>query len=143
MGPLEGQILEELGRPVDLLGRLLGREVIGPVRHRIDERAAALATTLTGADRAGAATTASAIMGVLFPGGLEPPHGWWRTPLGRACAVHCADHHPRRIQANVAAEILGVGPSRIYQLVDAGKLEKHPDGGVTRSSVMQRVAQQP
>jgi hypothetical protein len=35
-----------------------------------------------------------------------------------------------------------VGPSRVYQLLEAGKLDRHPDGGVTRSSVMRRVAQQ-
>jgi hypothetical protein len=142
MGPLEGQILEELCRPIDVLGRLLGLEAVDPLRRRVGERVTALAETLTSGDQVAAAATTRSLMGVLFPRDVEPPHGWWRTPLGRACAVHCADHQPPRIQANVAAEILGVGPSRVYQLLGAGKLDRHPDGGVTRSSVMRRVAQQ-
>ena len=67
---------------------------------------------------------------------------WWRTPLGRECATYSVGLYPDRIQAARAAEILGIGPSRVYQLLHAGKLVHHPDGGVTRASVMRRVAHQ-
>jgi hypothetical protein len=142
MTPLEGQILEELNRPLHALGGLLGTEVVRPVRHHIDERVGEITAALRGEGRA-ARDTALGLMHVMFPRDAEPPAQWWRTPLGRACATHSVGLYPDQVKANSAADILGVGPSRVYQLLDSGKLERHPDGGVTRASVMRRVAGQP
>jgi hypothetical protein len=141
MTPLEGQILEELNRPLRALGELLGTEVVLPVRHHIDERVGEITAALRSEGRA-ARDTALGLMQVMFPGDAEPPAQWWRTPLGRACATHSVGLYPDQVKANSAADILGVGPSRVYQLLDSGKLLRHPDGGVTRASVMQRVAHQ-
>jgi hypothetical protein len=141
MTPLEGQILEELNRTLRALGELLGTEVVLPVRHHIDERVGEITAALRSEGRT-ARDTALGLMQVMFPGDAEPPAQWWRTPLGRACATHSVGLYPDQVKANSAADILGVGPSRVYQLLDSGKLLRHPDGGVTRASVMQRVAHQ-
>lgn len=141
MTPLEGQILEELNRSLHALGDVLGTDVVRPVRHRIEERVGEISAALGSEERL-ARDTAIALMRVMFPRDAEPPAPWWRTPLGRACATHTAGLYPDRIQANGAAAILGIGSSRVYQLLDSGKLTRHPDGGVTRASVMHRVAHQ-
>lgn len=141
MTPLEGQILEELSRPLQPLGELLGPEHVSGVRYRIEQRVDEI-TTLLHSDARTARATALALMRALFPPSAEPPAQWWRTPLGRECATYSVGLYPDRIQAARAAEILGIGPSRVYQLLHAGKLVHHPDGGVTRASVMRRVAHQ-
>lgn len=141
MTPLEGQILEELNRPLHALGELLGSEVVRPVRHHIEERVAEITAALRDDGRA-ARDTALGLMRVMFPRDAEPPAQWWRTPLGRACATYTVGLYPDRVQANNAAAILGIGPSRVYQLLESGKLTRHPDGGVTRASVMRRIAHQ-
>jgi hypothetical protein len=141
MTPLEGQILEELNRPLHALGELLGTEVVRPIRHHIEECVGEITAALRSDGRA-ARDTALGLMRVLFPRDAEPPAPWWRTPLGRACAPYSVGLYPDRVRANSAAAILGIGPSRVYQLLDSGKLTRHPDGGVTRASVMRRVAHQ-
>lgn len=141
MTPLEGQILEELNRPLHALGALLGTEAVRPIRHHIEECVGEITAALRSDGRA-ARDTALGLMRVLFPWDAEPPAQWWRTPLGRACATYSVGLYSDRVRANSAAAILGIGPSRVYQLLDSGKLTRHPDGGVTRASVMRRVAHQ-
>lgn len=82
-------------------------------------------------------------MAVVFPDDATPPPAWWRSPLGRMCARHCLDRQPERMSAPAAAETLGIGPSRVYQLRASGKLTPHPDGGVTWASVAGRLATGP
>jgi hypothetical protein len=43
------------------------------------------------------------------------------------------------VSASVAAAMLMVTRSRVYALLNEGKLDRHPDGGVVRTSVMQRI----
>lgn len=68
---------------------------------------------------------------------------WWRTPLGRACARSLGREDAESISQSVAAAMLGVTRGTIAQMVHRGTLDRHPDGGVLRSSVLQRLARQP
>jgi hypothetical protein len=54
-------------------------------------------------------------------------------------------HTPRtpRRRLHRPAAMLGVSRGRVYQLIEAGKLDRHPDGGVLRSDILQRVAARP
>lgn len=79
----------------------------------------------------------------LWPDTCAPPDEWWRTPLGRLCAMSLARDDSEAVTVSGAAAMLGVHRRRAYQLVDTGKLERHPDGGVTRASVMARLADGP
>lgn len=66
---------------------------------------------------------------------------WWGGPVGRICARSLAGVTPtaERVSTIEAARMLGVDRSRAYQLAEAGKLDGHPDGGVTLASVYQRL----
>ena len=39
--------------------------------------------------------------------------------------------------------MLGVHPGTVAQLVHRGTLDRHPDGGILRASVLQRLARRP
>jgi len=41
---------------------------------------------------------------------------------------------------SIAAAMLGVNPKQIGAMVARGYLDRHPDGGVLRASVFQRLA---
>jgi len=47
------------------------------------------------------------------------------------------------VTPSVAAAMLGVSRGRVYQLIEAGKLDRHPDGGVVRSDILLRLAARP
>lgn len=86
-----------------------------------------------------AAETAQDIMCGLWPQ-ADPPPEWWQTPLGRAVARSYGIGGSEAVSAAVAGSMLGVTRARVYQLLDDGKLDRHPDGGVVRASVARRVA---
>lgn len=65
---------------------------------------------------------------------------WWTTPLGRLCARSLGRDDAEAITHSVAAAMLGVHPGTVAQLAHRGTLDRHPDGGVLRSSVLQRIA---
>lgn len=71
--------------------------------------------------------------------GPDTPAGWWAGPVGRICAASLAGVTTDQVTARQAQAMLGLSKPRIYQLLDAGQLERHPDGGVTLQSVYQRL----
>lgn len=79
---------------------------------------------------------------VTFALRLHPdPDAWWSTPLGRVCAeVRARRSSPDSVRPGVAARMLGVTAGRVTALADAGRLDRHPDGGILLSSVYQRLA---
>lgn len=121
------------------VGALLGLDLADMIRERIKDRADMLAHQLTAGDDDVAAETVQDVMIALWPAG-DPPDEWWRTPLGRACAASLGIDGSERISASVAAARLGVHPSRIYQMIHEGKLERHPESGVTWASVANQLA---
>lgn len=139
MTDLETQIRDELHQAGWRLGPLLGLDIVDQLDQRTQERAAMLAATLTGDDDRQAAEVCVDLITCLFPHS-DPPPEWWRTPLGRALAASAGMDGSEAVSMSVAAAMLGVSPGRATQLADAGKLDRHPDGGVTRASVTARIA---
>lgn len=70
----------------------------------------------------------------------DPPAEWWRTPLGLIVARSTWREHSDAVTHSEAAAMLGVHRGQIGALVQRGKLDRHPDGGVTRGSVLARLA---
>lgn len=83
------------------------------------------------------------LMNTLWPHGAPEDVGqadWWQTPLGRACARALGRTDDEAVTHAVAAAMLGVTRGTIAQWVHRGTLDRHPDGGVLRASVLQRLA---
>jgi hypothetical protein len=68
---------------------------------------------------------------------------WWRSPLGLLCARSLGRDDLEVVTHSVAAEMLDVTRGTIGVLVHRGALERHPDGGVSRASVLARLARPP
>lgn len=88
------------------------------------------------------AQTCIDVMCLLWPEAAPEDCGqavWWRTPLGRLCARSLGRDDAEAVSQSVAAAMLGVTRGTIAQLVHRGTLDRHPDGGVLRASVLQRI----
>lgn len=140
--PIVAQLENELGQRARALSSLVGLDLGDILVERIEARSLMWAAQLAGQDDHLAAETAVDIMAVLWPHGspddLDP--GWWRTPLGIAVARSIGHHSTGSVTHSVAAAMLGVTRGTVGVLVHRGTLDRHPDGGVDRASVMQRLA---
>lgn len=140
---LSDQIADELGTIAFSLGAVLGLDVEDMVRSRAEAYAPMLAVQLTqdDDDRLSAQTVLD-LMAVLWrhgdPDTLDPD--WWRTPLGHAVARSVGRNDAESVSHSVAAAMLGVKRGTVSTMVSRGTLDRHPDGGVLRSSVLQRLA---
>lgn len=108
------------------------------IRHTIAELAQE-------ADDRLAAEACLTVMSLLWPRCAPEDCGhpdWWRTPLGQLCARSLGHHDAEAVTHSVAAAMLGIGTGQIGSLVSRGKLDRHPDGGVLRASVLRRIAGQ-
>lgn len=135
---IANQLQDELQVIFDSLVPFVGTEpTFTPLR--IDVVAAELAT---GNDDVAAEATTS-IMLALWPSAAPEECGnaeWWVTPLGRACARSLGNDDAEAVSYGVAASMLTVSRGSISSYVARGSLDRHPDGGVVRASVMQRLA---
>lgn len=113
----------ELAEALDDLPEVIARRLVGP---------------LTSPDRHEAAQAVIDVMCALWAVG-EPPAIWWATPLGRVCARLLAASDREVVTHAEAAEMLGVARGTVSTLVSRGRLARHPDGGVCRSSVLARL----
>lgn len=129
------QIAEEIeARLVWPLESLLGPGgEFGLLRERALATARVLAAQLASGDDRLAAQTAIDLAAAILPD--EIPDGWWATPLGRLMAQSAGHPTAEAVSFSVAAAMLGVSKGRVQQLVTAGKLDRHPDGGITSASV--------
>lgn len=136
------QLRSELGAAASALAALAGPDAAIEWPHTLEARAGLYAAQLCqdGDDRL-AAQTVIDVMNALWPHGspdtLDP--GWWRTPLGRMCARSLGHDDSDAVTHSVAAAMLGIGRSSIDWEIRKGRLDRHPDGGVLRSSVLQRI----
>ena len=73
---------------------------------------------------------------------LDGEDWWWHSPLGSLCARSLGRDDDEAISYSCAATMLGVSRGQVEQLVVHGLLGHHPDGGVLRASVVQRLADQ-
>lgn len=131
------QAASEVGAAVWRLAPFLGADRILDLQRDAEQRARSHAHQLADLDDDVAAEAALDLLSALW-GTQPPPVDWWRTPLGRAVAT-VAGHGDERVTKTVAAAMLGVTPGRVTQLLAAGRLDGHPDGGVTAVSVAQRL----
>ncbi|MEV4004001.1 hypothetical protein [Actinomadura sp. NPDC049753] len=124
--------------PLEIL--LASDEPLGPIRARLRVEAEVWAAQLLGADRERATLTAARLIGVLFPGDgpFDPPASWWRTALGRAVARTTA-HPAAAVPYSTAGAMLGITRQGVHDLVKRGKLDRDPGGGVTTSSIRDRL----
>jgi hypothetical protein len=116
---------------------LLGHDLADLLTERIESRA----TTLVGqlldeTDDHTAAETVTDLMCCLWPHS-DPDPDWWATPLGRACGRSLGTDDVA-VSQSVAAAMLGVTRGTIAQLVHRGTLTRHPTGGVSIASILDR-----
>jgi len=142
---LTAQIRRELGDMASQVGYVLGDDLLVQMEQRVDELAPVLAERLLqDEDDELGQTAAGQLLPVLWPGCGPEDAGeaeWWSTPLGRACARHISGRDgTEAVSHSVAAAMLGVTRGTVAQLVHRGTLDRHPDGGVLRLSVLQRLA---
>lgn len=89
-----------------------------------------------------AAQTCIDVMNTLWPHGAPEQVNdaeWWQSPLGRLCARSLGRDDAESVSQYVAAAMLGVTRGTVAQMVTRGTLDRHPDGGVLRASVLQRL----
>ncbi|MEV0831273.1 hypothetical protein [Nonomuraea rubra] len=132
---LETRVLD----PLEIL--LASDELLAPIKDRLRIEAEVWAAQLLGRDQRQAALTAARLIAVLFPGDepFDPPEQWWRTPLGRAVARGAGHPSATAVSYSTAGAMLGITRQGVHDLVKRGKLDKHPEGGVTTSSIRTRL----
>ncbi|MFE7505390.1 hypothetical protein [Promicromonospora sp. NPDC057488] len=142
---LAGELLTLVHRRiVDPLEILLGSaDLVGPVGDRLRIESEVWAAQLLGPDQALAVRACARLIAALFPGDavFDPPEDWWGTAFGRVVARRVG--HPGRdsVTFAVAGAMLGITRQGVHDLVKRAKLDRHPDGGVTTTSVHARLNQ--
>jgi hypothetical protein len=117
------------------LTALLGPcEELQLVDQRINAHAAMWAAALLGDDDKLAAQTVLDLMAVLWSN-CDPTTDWWRTPLGRAVARSVGHPTADVVSYSVAGAMLGCSKQYVGKLIQAGRLDRGPNGGVTSRSV--------
>jgi hypothetical protein len=149
MLPSRDELVEQLVRLIDI--RLLdpleilldGADSVDALRALVRVRATAWAGSMLGADDRAAVGALMRIVSTLYPGDgpFEPPLDWWRSPLGRVIARRVGHPTAGSLSYPVAGAMLGITRQGVHDLVARGKLERHPEGGVTPASVRARLAQ--
>ncbi|WP_067470563.1 hypothetical protein [Nocardia amamiensis] len=110
-------------------------------RARIDQAARRFAAALCSDDDSIAAQTVIDLAGVAWPEDPEP--GWWRTPLGLAVGRSVGADTALSVSRSVAGAMLGVTKGTVDSMIarkNGSGLERHPDGGITMSSVLALLA---
>lgn len=130
------QLADELGALAARVGAVLGADIQLAITERAHDRAALLVAQLADGDLPD--DTAADLLALLYPD--DPPLDWWRTPLGLLIAPTA------RLEADApgwsraeSAEVLGVSPGTVSQLVARGTIEQTPDARCSRRSVLTRM----
>lgn len=147
LGDVARQIRDELHERAWAL-HVCGLAFADPLDEIARSQLASTAAVLAGqlcqdADDRLAAQSCIDLMCALWPHSAPEDCGradWWRTPLGRMCARSLGRDEAEAVTHAVAAAMLGVTRGTIAQLVHRGALDRHPDGGVLRASVLRRLA---
>lgn len=129
------QIVDEIeARLIWRLESNLGpREYFALLREDAQATARMMAAQLASGDDRLAAQTAIDLAGLILDDDI--PDDWWATPLGKLVAQSVGHPTAEAVSFSVAGAMLGVSKGRVQQLVAGGRLERHPDGGITSASV--------
>jgi hypothetical protein len=135
---LTAQLVDELGDAARSIAALLG----GDPLTQIEAACGRVAADLASSDTRVAVASVSALMRARWPAPTDPPPSWWRTPVGRLVARTLREEDTGSVTHAVAADMLGVTRGTIARMMSRGGagLEKHPDGRITRASVMALIA---
>jgi hypothetical protein len=107
------------------------------VRARCERAAHVWAARLTGPN---ATYAIGSVIGALYPSDVfDPPAEWWQTPLGRVVLSQMGFPGREAVSYAVAGAMLGMTRQGVHDLVTRHKLGRHPDGGVTVTSIQERV----
>jgi hypothetical protein len=135
MSPLADDIGERLHLQVGALVRLVGVDVADLIpASRVRPAAEQLAAALCSPDHREAAQAAIDSAPLVD---LDDPNDA-ASPLGIAIASTTGYDE---VGATDAARLLRVSRARVYALLDAGRLDRGPTGGITRASIARRLAQ--
>ena len=127
-------------RAAALTGLLSDVELHVELATRVQPAASRIVAVLAGDDEQAVAETVRDLV-LLAHGDADVPDTWWQTPLGKVAARSVEADDSEAVTPRTAARMLGISEPRVYQLRDSGKLDRHPDGGVTRASVLARIAE--
>ena len=136
--PLVQQLVSIMGsRLLDPLEILLD-DPVSDLRAKCEQAAEKWAAKLH-SPQAGFA--AASLIAALYPGDevFDPPPDWWATPLGRVVLLRVGYPGKEAVSYAVAGAMLGVTRQGVHDLVTRGKLARHPDGGVTVTSIRERI----
>ncbi|MGW0431022.1 hypothetical protein ACWDV4_00525 [Micromonospora sp. NPDC003197] len=149
MLPTREQLTEHLIRLVDI--RLLdpveilldGDDTVDALRTVVGNRAKTWVARILDSDDQEATMAIVRLMSTLYPGDgpFQPPADWWTTPLGRVVAWRVGHPTAESVPYAVAGAMLGITRQGVHDLVNRGKLARHPDGGVVSASVRDRLIQ--
>ncbi|WP_154697550.1 hypothetical protein [Lentzea guizhouensis] len=130
-------------RLLDPLEILLPTADLDELHDQVHEDAKTWAEQLLGPNDVQAKFLAIRLIAVLHPGDtpFDPPEDWWATPLGRVAARRAGHPSRQHVSFGVAGAMLGITRQGVHDLVNRGKLERHPDGGVTVESIQIRLSQ--
>jgi hypothetical protein len=135
---LAQQLMAVMGsRLLDPLEILLD-DPVEDLRARCERAAESWAARLLGPD---AGYAIASIIGALYPGdsAFDPPVDWWGTPLGQVVLLRMGFPGREAVSYPIAGAMLGVTRQGVHDLVTRDKLARHPDGGVTVTSIRERV----
>lgn len=141
MDDLARQLLDLMGgRLLDPLEILLD-DPLTDLREQCKLAAGSLAGRLLSPDDKVATHAVARVVGALYSGDdeFDPPADWWRTPLGRIVLIRVGHPYTETVSYAVAGAMLGVTRQGVHDLVTRNKLTRHPDGGVTVTSIRERI----
>lgn len=135
------QLSRELGSAAWDLGSVIRPSEAIEWQRQAEQSARGLAMQICSSDDDEAADAVANVLAVLWsrsdPEDQDPD--WWRSPLGRACARSLGREDAGSVSHSVAAAMLGTSRGSVSGMVSYGTLDRHPDGGVLRSSVLHRI----
>ncbi len=122
------------------LGALVGgAELMAHLEQQVVHRARAVTAMLRHGDDHEVAELVLDLY-VLAHGDGDAAPEWWQTPLGGVVARSIERDDSEAVSPRVAARMLAVSEPTVYRWRDEQKLCRHPDGGVTRASVLDQIA---
>lgn len=131
------QLVSELITAVERLAAVVPQlaprgQILEAIRQATPGVSAILGEDSNSVDRA---EMVSSLMTAIWGQG-DPDLDWWTTPLAAAVAPSLGPDQARSWTYAVAAAYLGVVRGTVSQLVQRGKIRRHPDAGLVIADVI-------